>query len=88
MGNQKSYGLATGQICDHRQVLHPLNVVKCNMSKVAIEDFDVLSNADILSFQLGNRMNYSSSLQCFGDQGLVSWKTIFPWTEGMGDVSE
>ena len=80
MGNQKSYGLATGRICDHRQVPHSLNVVKCNMSKVAIEDFEVVSNADILSFQLGNRMSYSSSPQRFCHLGLVSWKTVFSWT--------
>lgn len=65
MGNQKSYGSPIGQLCDHRQVLPPLNVVKCNMSKVAAENFEVLSNADILSFQFGNRMSYSSSPQNF-----------------------
>ena len=80
MGNQKLYGSATGQLCDHRQVPYPLNVVKCNMSKIAVEDFEVLSNADILSFQLGNRMNYSSSPQSFCHLGLVSWKTVLSWT--------
>ena len=81
MGNQKWYASATGQLCDHRQDPHPLNVVKCNMSKVAAENFEVISNADILFFQFGNRMSYSSSSQTFCHLGLVSRKTdFFSWT--------
>ena len=29
-------------------------------------------------------MTYSSGPQPFWHQGLVSWKTIFPWMEGLG----